>query len=72
LSKLDDLSEYDRGRPMTPTGMNLLGFVKHLAGLEYGYLVESFGYPVPDSRSWVEDGSIWHCASMWAKPDESS
>jgi hypothetical protein len=57
---------------MTPTGMNLLGFVKHLAGLEYGYLVESFGYPVPDSRSWVEDGSIWHCASMWAKPDESS
>ena len=72
LSKLDDLSECDRGRPMTPTGMNLLGLVKYLAGLEYGYLGESFGYPVPDSMSWVEDGSIWQCAAVWAKPDESS
>ena len=26
------LSEYDRRRPMTPTGTNLLGLVKHLAG----------------------------------------
>jgi Protein of unknown function (DUF664) len=43
LSKLDNLSEYDRRRPMTPTGTNLLGLVKHLAGLEYGYLGESFG-----------------------------
>ena len=44
LSKLEGLSEYDRRRPMTPTGTNLLGLVKHLAGLEYGYLGESFGY----------------------------
>ena len=72
LSKLDDLSEYDRRRPMTPTGTNLLGLVKHLAGLEYGYLGESFGYPAPESMSWVEDGSIWEGADMWAKPDESS
>jgi hypothetical protein len=72
LSKLDDLSEYDRRRPMTPTGTNLLGLVKHLAGLEYGYLGESFGYPAPESMSWVEDGSIWQGADMWAKPDESS
>ena len=33
LSKLENLSEYDRRRPMTPTGTNLLGLVKHLAGL---------------------------------------
>ena len=71
LSKLDNLSEYDRRRPMTPTGTNLLGLVKHLAGLEYGYLGESFGYP-PESMSWIEDGSIWQGADMWAKPDESS
>ena len=32
LSRLDDLSEYDLRRPMTPTGTNLLGLVKHLAG----------------------------------------
>jgi hypothetical protein len=31
LSKLDNLSEYDRRRPLTPTGTNLLGLVKHLA-----------------------------------------
>jgi len=72
LSKLDNLSEYDRRRPMTPTGTNLLGLVKHLAGLEYGYLGESFGHPAPESMSWVEDGSIWQGADMWAKPDESS
>jgi Protein of unknown function (DUF664) len=72
LAKLDDLSEYDRRRPMTPTGTNLLGLVKHLAGLEYEYLGEAFGYPAPEKMSWVEDGSIWQGADMWAKPDESS
>jgi hypothetical protein len=72
LSKLDNLSEYDRRRPMTPTGTNLLGLVKHLAGLEYFYLGESFGYPAPETMSWVEDGSIWQGADMWARPDESS
>jgi Protein of unknown function (DUF664) len=72
LSKLDNLSEYDRRRPMTPTGTNLLGLVKHLAGLEYGYLGESFGYPAPERLSWIDDGSIWQGADMWVKPGESS
>ncbi len=72
LSKLDGLSEYDLRRPMTPTGTNLLGLVKHLAGVEYGNLGESFGRPAPESISWIEDGSIWQAADMWAKPDESS
>jgi hypothetical protein len=72
LSKLDNLNEYDRRRPMTPTGTNLLGLVKHLAGLEYAYLGETFGYPAPESMSWIEDGSIWQGADMWAKTDESS
>jgi hypothetical protein len=72
LSKVDNLSEYDLRRPMTPTGTNLLGLVKHLAGLEYGYLGEPFGRPAPESMSWIEDGSIWQGADMWAKPDESS
>jgi hypothetical protein len=72
LSKLGGLSEYDRRRPMTPTGTNLLGLVKHLAGLEYGYLGESFGHPAPESMSWMEDGSVWQGADMWAKPEESS
>jgi hypothetical protein len=72
LSKLDGLGEYDRRRPMTATGTNLLGLVKHLAGLEYGYLGESFGYPAPETIQWIEDGSIWDGADMWAKADESS
>jgi hypothetical protein len=72
LSRLDDLSEYDRRRPMTPTGTNLLGLVKHLAGLEYGYLGESFNRPAPETLSWFADGSVWQGADMWAKPDESS
>ena len=72
LDKLDNLSEYDRRRPMTATGTNLLGLVKHLAGLEYGYLGESFGHPAPETLAWVDDGSIWQGADMWARPDESS
>ena len=72
LSKLDGLGEYDRRRPMSPTGTNLLGLVKHLAGLEYLYLGEALGYPAPETMSWIEDGSIWQGADMWARPEEPS
>lgn len=43
LWKLDGLSEYDIRRPMTPTGTNLLGLVKHLTGAEAAYFGETFG-----------------------------
>jgi len=72
LSRLDDLGEYDLRRPMTPTGTNLLGLVKHLAGVEYEYLGESLGRPAPETMSWIADGSIWQGADMWATPEESS
>ena len=72
LSKLEGLSEYDMRRPMTGTGTNLLGLVKHLAGLEYGYLGESFNRPSPEVMSWIEDDSIWEGADMWATSSESS
>jgi hypothetical protein len=36
LWKLDGLSEYNVRRPMTPTGTNLLGLVKHVASVEAG------------------------------------
>jgi hypothetical protein len=72
LAKLDGLGEYDRRRPLTPTGTNLLGLVKHLAGLEYIYLGEAFGRPAPEAMSWMEDGSVWQGADMWARPEESS
>ncbi|MEW2552996.1 DinB family protein [Streptomyces zhihengii] len=72
LSRLDGLDEYDLRRPLTPSGTNLLGLVKHLAGLEYTYLGESFGRPAPEKLAWVEDGSVWDGADMWARADESS
>ncbi|MEV7341424.1 DinB family protein [Streptomyces sp. NPDC093544] len=72
LGKLADLSEYDLRRPLTPTGTNLLGLIKHLAGVEYEYLGGSFKRPAPETMSWIEDGSIWEGADMWATPDESS
>jgi hypothetical protein len=72
LSRLEDVSEYDLRRPLTPTGTNLLGLVKHLAGLEYLYLGESCGRPAAETLPWVEDGSIWDGADMWATPEETS
>lgn len=71
LAKLDGLSEYDRRRPSTPTGTNLLGLVKHLAGLEYGYLGEAFGRPPVERPSWFRDDP-YDEIDMWATPDESS
>ena len=47
LWKLDGLGEYDIRRPLTPTGTNLLGLVKHLAGVESGYFGATFGRPFP-------------------------
>ena len=72
LATLDGVSEYDLRRPVTPTGTNLLGLVKHLASVEYRYLGDSFGRPAPETLSWVEDGSDYEGADMWAKADESS
>ena len=36
LWKLEGLSDYDIRRPLVPTGTNLLGLVKHVAGVEAG------------------------------------
>src|SRR5919108_1364734 len=41
--KLDGLGEYDIRRPLTPTGTNLLGLVKHNAAMEVLYFGEVFG-----------------------------
>lgn len=73
LAKLDDLSEYDRRRPMTPTGTNLLGLVKHLAGCEIGYFGDTFGRPMSDPPSWCDDELLERQpqADMWATADES-
>jgi uncharacterized damage-inducible protein DinB len=70
LWKLEGLSEYDARRPMTPTGTNLLGLVKHVASVEAGYLGDTFGRPFPESLPWFDDGAEVN-ADMWATVDES-
>ncbi|MFI7061192.1 DinB family protein [Kribbella sp. NPDC050124] len=72
LAKLDGLSEYDRRRPLVPSGTNLLGLVKHLTGIEYVYLGTSVGRPPEKPLPWEEDGSVWEGADMWALPSEST
>ena len=57
LWKLDGLSEYDARRPLTPTGTNLLGLVKHLPAMELGYFGDTFGRPVSDAPAWPHAGS---------------
>jgi hypothetical protein len=66
--KLDDLSEYDIRRPLTVTGTNLLGLVKHLAIWEARYLGEIFDRPFPEPLPrWQDaDGS-----DLWVTPDET-
>ena len=71
VSTLDGLDEYAVRRPMTPTGTNLLGLVKHLASGELRYLGDCVGGPAPVALPWMDDGSVWDGADMWAKPGES-
>jgi hypothetical protein len=68
LAKLDGLGEYDVRRPMTPTGTNLLGLVKHVGYVQLGYLGDVFGRP--SGRPYPWDGGE-EDADMWATPEES-
>ncbi|MGI4896191.1 MAG: DinB family protein [Janthinobacterium lividum] len=70
LWKLDGLSERDVRTPLTSTGTNLLGLVKHLAGVEAGYLGEVFGRPFPEPLPWAGDDAEPN-ADMWATAQES-
>lgn len=68
LWKLDGLPEYDIRRPLVPTGTNLLGLIKHLAGVEFVYFGTTFGRPSPDELPWSEDDPL---SDMFAAADES-
>ncbi|MEU6661869.1 DinB family protein [Streptomyces sp. NPDC046821] len=70
LWKLEGLSEYDIRRPLTPTGTNLLGLVKHVASVELGYLGDTFARPSGEPQPWLEEGAELN-ADMWATADES-
>ena len=64
LAKLEGLGEYDVRRPMTPTGTNLLGLVKHVASVQLEYLGEVFGRPSDLDLPWFAadaepDADLW-------------
>ena len=70
LWKLEGVPEYDVRRPLTPTGTNLLGLVKHVASVEAGYLGAVFGRPSDEHLPWFEEG-VEPNADMWATAEES-
>lgn len=70
LWKLEGLDEYDIRRPLTPTGTNLLGLVKHLASVEAIYFGACFKRPFPEPLPWFDDAAEPN-ADMWATAEES-
>ena len=70
LWKLEGLSERDARRPLTPTGTNLLGLVKHLASTDVEYLGACFANPWPEPMPWMDDEAEAN-SDMWATAEES-
>jgi hypothetical protein len=70
LWKLDGLSEYDIRRPLTPTGTNLLGLIKHLATWEARYFGEVFDRPFPEPLPRWDDRAA-SGTDMWATEHET-
>jgi Protein of unknown function (DUF664) len=71
LWKLDGLGEYDIRRPLTPTGTNLLGLVKHSASMELEYFGPVFGRPHEVPLPWLAKDADPN-ADMWATPEQST
>ena len=71
LGKLDGLSEYDVRRPLTKTGTNLLGLVKHLSLSEARYFGVIFDRPYPDPIPSFADPGFQNRDGLWVTEDES-
>jgi hypothetical protein len=68
--KLDGLSEYDIRRPLTATGTNLLGLVKHAAIWESRYFGLVFDRPFPEPLpSWDDEAAAG--TDLWATEHET-
>jgi hypothetical protein len=70
LWKLDGLSEYDVRRPLTSTGTNLLGLVKHQSLSESRYFGEVFDRPFPEPLPRWDDAEE-RGSDMWATEHET-
>jgi uncharacterized protein DUF664 len=69
--KLEGLGEYDIRRPLTPTGTNLLGLVKHNAGTHVRYFGEVFGRTHGMLLPWLSADAEPN-SDMWAAPGEAA
>jgi hypothetical protein len=71
--KLEGLSDYDIRRPMTPTGTNLLGLIKHCAAGECGYFGQVVERPFAGGQDldWHEDDDAELSGGMYATDAES-
>lgn len=68
--KLDGLFEFDIRRPLTSTGTNLLGLVKHSANWEARYFREVFGRPFPEPLPrWDDEAASG--TDLWVTEDET-
>lgn len=70
--KLDGLSERDQRLPRTPTGMNLIGIVKHALNTEVVYFGPTFGREWPTSEELVPAGGSDPQADWYATAQESA
>ncbi|HEX2152577.1 MAG TPA: DinB family protein [Acidimicrobiia bacterium] len=70
LAKLDGLGEREVRWPMTPTGTNLLGLVKHVASVQLDYFGEVFGRPADRFLPWMEERAEVN-ADMWVTATET-
>ncbi|HEX5402227.1 MAG TPA: DinB family protein [Pseudonocardiaceae bacterium] len=68
--KLDGLSEYDIRRPLTASGTNLLGLVKHLSTTEAWYFGDVFGRPCPEPVPQWDDMAA-RGSDMWVTEHET-
>ena len=68
LWKIEDLDDEALRRPMTPSGTSLLGLVKHLAAVEYGWFCETFDRPTEPLPFDPDDPE----ADLRVRPDETT
>jgi hypothetical protein len=67
--KLEGLDDEQLRRSMVPSGTNLLGMVKHLAAVEYGWFCETFGR---DVEPMPFDGGTDPDADLRVEADETT
>ena len=68
LWKVEDLDDEQLRRVMTPSGTTLLGLVKHVAAVEYGWFCDTFGREA-EPMPFDEDDPD---ADLRIRPDETT